>query len=76
MILNWISNDQRDGEYAETGDGYFVGWRKMGGVALDGYLAEVCAPKWTYTGRFETKASAKSWAGHIIARDRKAPLCR
>jgi hypothetical protein len=72
--LDWIKNDHGDGEYVKTEDGYLAGWRKMEDVRLDGYLGQVDAPNWTYTGRFATSASAKSWANHIVARDRRFPM--
>jgi hypothetical protein len=75
-VIKWIKNELLDGEYAETADGYHLNYRKMKGVSLDGYLAGVHAPKWTYTGRFGSAQGAKSWAAKILARDRIAPMVR
>ena len=72
--LDWKSND---GAFiAETADGYLAGVRKLNGVELDGYLAEVNAPKWFYTARCPTAANAKAWCRKIVISDRRAPLNR
>ena len=57
-------------------DGYIIEIQKLHGVHLDGYLAAVYAPGWTYTGRFSSLAKAQQWAKHIVARDKRYPMTR
>lgn len=72
--LTW--NSEAPGtSWASTVDGYRLGVGKVRNNLL-GYLASVETPNWTYTGSFETMASAKQWCRHIMVRDRKEPLKR
>jgi hypothetical protein len=61
--------------YHKETDGYTYGVRKLDGVRLDGYMAEIITPlKRSYGGRFENAGAALSWCRKIVARDRRDPL--
>lgn len=60
---------------AQTSDGYRAGVGKIN-RSVDGYMASVIAPGWSYSSLFATPGRAKAWCRQIVGRDRKAPMTR
>jgi len=76
LIWTTLGIDSERAIVTKTEDGYSAGFYKLEGVSVDGYLATVTAPGWTYTARCGSPENAKAWARKTIISDRRAPLQR